>query len=132
MRRRQFLACSTAGVLAGFAGCNGGGRGEETPEPDEPLARVAESELIRESEGTEEERVYVAGVVERLQDVELTYLEVRVEFLSADDEVLDSTVEHLDDVTEGDSWGFRVEFPGVGEAAARVVSHEATVVETLI
>lgn len=109
-----------------LAGCSDATSDDD---PDtEPPARVVESRLVREHTGTDEETVTVEGVVERTRDVEITYLEVRVVFYSADDERLDTTVEHLDDVTEGDRWEFSVEYAGIGEAAARVADHEAEVV----
>ncbi|MWV65809.1 hypothetical protein GRS48_13405 [Halorubrum sp. JWXQ-INN 858] len=140
MRRRRFLAGAGLVVSSVLAGCNGTETdddpgssdtddGDDGDDEDEPLARVVESELVREREGTDEERVAVEGVVERVREEEITYLEVRVEFLGEEGEVLDSTVEHLDDVTEGDRWPFTVAFSGVGEAAARVTDHSATVVE---
>jgi len=118
-------------ALAGCAGTGDAPDDADADDPDEegPPARVVESDLVREHEGTDEETVAVEGIVERTRDEEIAYLEVRVEFLSADDEVLDSTVEQVGDVTEGDRWPFVVEYLGVGEAAARVTDHTATVVE---
>lgn len=147
MRRRRFLAGTVPVATSGLAGCIGedfddgadpdDDTGTDTPDADGgtdteaegPPARVVESELVRENQGTEEESVAVEGVVERTRDEEITYLEVRVEFLDEEEEVLASTIEHLDDVTEGDRWEFVVEFPGVGEAAARVADHSASIVE---
>lgn len=129
MRRRHLLSVAGA-VAVAVAGCSGDpiGPDDDADDVDEPPARVVESELVRAHEGTDEETVTVEGVVERTRDVEITYLEVRVEFYAEGEQLLDSTVEHLDDVTEGDRWPFSVVFSGVGEAAARVVDHRAEVV----
>jgi len=51
-----------------------------------------------------------------------------VRFYDADGEQLDSTIEQVSDVTEGDRWEFRVVFPDVGERAALVTDHDAEVV----
>ncbi|GAB7089860.1 hypothetical protein JCM18237_01310 [Halorubrum luteum] len=132
MRRRTLLSLAGTAAAASLAGCSdvpvGPGADDAADDP-EPPARVVESELVREHAGTDEETVVVEGVVERTRDVEITYLEIRVEFYAAGGELLDSTVEHLEDVTEGDRWPFTVEFPRVGEAAARVADHDADVVE---
>lgn len=125
MRRRRLLAVVAAGSAA-TVGCT-------DPVSDdgldaEPPARVVESRLVRDRVGTDEETVAVEGVVERTTDEEITYLEVRVTFYSADDERLDTTVSHLEDVTEGDRWEFVVEYARVGDAAARVADHDAEVV----
>ncbi|WP_418282197.1 FxLYD domain-containing protein [Halorubrum sp. DTA98] len=132
MRRRRLL--STAGTIAStaLAGCSAPVLGpddeDDTRDDDGPPARVVESELVREHVGTDEETVAVEGIVERTRDEAITYLEVRVEFYGDDEEVLDTTVEHLDDVTEGDRWPFTVVFSGVGEAAARVTDYDVEVV----
>jgi len=124
MRRRRLLAALAIAPALATAGCSDDS-GEEILEP---RARVVESELVREHEGTDEESVAVVGVVERTGDREVTYLEVRVRFYDADGEQLDSTIEQVSDVTEGDRWEFRVVFPDVGEQAALVAEHEAEVV----
>jgi len=124
MRRRRFLAAVAVAPAVATAGCS------DDPGEDilEPRARVVESELVREHEGTDEETVAVEGVIERIDDREVTYLEVRVRFYDSDGEQLDSTIEQVDDITEGDRWEFRVVFPDVGERAALVVDHDAEVV----
>lgn len=124
MRRRRLLAAIAVAPAVTTAGCSGDS-GEEILEP---RARVVESELVRDHEGTDDESVAVVGVVERTGDREVTYLEVRVRFYDADGEQLDSTIEQVSDVTEGDRWEFRVVFPDVGERAALVADHEAEVV----
>ncbi|MES3160187.1 MAG: FxLYD domain-containing protein [Halorubrum sp.] len=125
MHRRRLLAAVTA-VLSPVvvAGCSDG----PAEELVDPPARVAESELVREHAGTPDETVAAEGTVERTQDVEITYLEVRVEFYDGDGDVADSTVEQVDGIDAGDRWPFRVVFPHVGERAAAVVDHDAVVV----
>lgn len=124
MRRRRLLAAIAVAPVLATAGCS------DDADEDilEPRARVVESELVREREGTDEESVSVVGVIERTGDREITYLEVRVRFYDADGEQLDSTIEQVSDVTEGDRWEFTVEFPDVGERAALVADHDAEVV----
>lgn len=124
MRRRRLLVATAAISSLATAGCS------DDPDEEilEPRARVVESELVREHEGTDEETVAVEGVVERTSDEPITYLEVRVRFLDADGEVLDNTIEQVPDVSEGDRWEFTVVFPDVGERAALVADHEAEVV----
>lgn len=124
MRRRRLLAAVAVASSLATAGCSD----DSDEEILEPRARVARSELVREHEGTDDERVAVEGVVERTSDEEITYLEVRVRFFDADDELLDTTIEQVPDVTEGDRWEFTVVFPDVGERAALVDDHEAEVV----
>ncbi|RAW46533.1 hypothetical protein DQW50_02930 [Halorubrum sp. 48-1-W] len=125
MRRRRLLVATAAVSPLATAGCS------DDPDEEilEPRARVVESELVREHEGTDEETVAVEGVVERTSDEPITYLEVRVRFLDADGEVLDNTIEQVPDVSEGDRWEFTVVFPDVGERAALVADHEAEVVK---
>lgn len=124
MRRRRLLATFSVAPALATAGCSD----DQDRDILEPRARVVESELVREHEGTDEETVAVVGVIERIDDKEVTYLEVRVRFYDADGEQLDSTIEQVDDVTEGDRWEFRVVFPDVGEQAALVVDHDAEVI----
>lgn len=124
MRRRRLLAATAAASSLATAGCSD----DSDEDILEPRARVVESELVREHEGTDEESVAVEGVIERTSDEEITYLEVRVRFLDADGEVLDNTIEQVSDVSEGDRWEFTVVFPDVGERAALVADHEAEVV----
>ncbi|MDZ5811038.1 FxLYD domain-containing protein [Halorubrum sp. AD140] len=125
MRRRRLLAGLAAASTLATAGC-----GDDSDEEIlEPPAEVVSSELVREHEGTEDESVTVEGVIERTSDEEITYLEVRVRFLDAEGEVLDTTIEQVSDVDDGDRWEFSVDFPDVGERAALVADHEAEVVE---
>lgn len=124
MRRRRLLAAVAVATSVATAGCSD----ESDEEILEPRARVVRSELVREHEGTDDERVVVEGVIERTSDEEITYLEVRVRFFDADDELLDTTIEQVPDVDDGDRWEFTVVFPDVGERAALVDDHEAEVV----
>ncbi|MBP1923180.1 hypothetical protein J2751_002219 [Halorubrum alkaliphilum] len=128
MRRRSLLAAVAATLPPVVtAGCSDDPGGEFA----DPPARVAESELVREHVGSDEETVAVEGTIERTRDVEISYLEVRVEFHGDEETLLDSTVEQVEGVDEGDSWPFRVTFPHVGEPAADVVAHDAEVVQNL-
>lgn len=124
MQRRRLLAAFAVAPALATAGCSDDPGGDIL----EPRARVVESELVREHEGTDEESVVVKGVIERTDDREIAYLEVRVRFYDAEGEQLDSTIEQVSDVTEGDRWEFTVAFPDTGERAALVVDHDAEIV----
>lgn len=126
MRRRRLIATAPAALtLAAVAGCSD----DPTEEFPEPPARVVESELIREDAGTPDETVAVEGRIERTRDESISYLEVRAAFYDADAELLDSTIEQVENVQAGgDSWPFRVVYPHHGEPAADVVDHDASVV----
>lgn len=124
MRRRRLLAAVAVATSVATTGCGD----DSDDELLEPRARVVSSELVREHEGTDDESVAVEGVVERTSDEEITYLEVRVRFFDADDELLDTTIEQVSDIDDGDRWEFSVMFPDVGERAALVDDHEAEVV----
>lgn len=124
MRRRRLLAAVAVATSVATAGCSD----DSDDELLEPRARVVSSELVREHEGTEDESVAVEGVIERTSDEEITYLEVRVRFFDADGEPLDTTIEQVPDIDDGDRWEFAVVFPEVGERAALVADHEAEVV----
>ncbi|MFO8114543.1 MAG: FxLYD domain-containing protein [Halorubrum sp.] len=124
MRRRRLLAAVAGATSVATAGCSD----DSDEEILEPRAEVVSSELVREHEGTDDESVAVEGVIERTSDEEITYLEVRVRFFDADDELLDTTIEQVSDIDDGDRWEFSVMFPDVGERAALVDDHEAEVV----
>lgn len=135
MNRRPLLVGLTIVVTGGLAGCS------DTPErpvgdatnndDDESAVVIAESRLLREAEGTEDERVWVEGIGKNVGERELSYVELRARFFDADDEQLDSTVEHIDDVTTSSRWPFEIEFPGIGEQAAQVTEYEIDVITTL-
>ncbi len=136
MNRRSLLVGIAALATAGSAGCLDapvGPVGNETEdEPDDdPVVVVTESTLLREHEGADDERVWVEGIAENVSDRELSYVELRARFFDDDDEQLDSTVENIDDVTASNRWPFEIEFPGIGEQAARVADYEIDVITTL-
>ncbi len=128
MRRRGFLAGTVAVAASALAGGNDAAE-DPNDEDADPPARIVESRLVREEEGTEEETVRVEGVIERTRDAELTYLEVRASFYGEDGEVLDTTVEQVTSIDDGDRWEFVVEYPGIGEAAARIVDHDVAIAD---
>ncbi|MEY7850696.1 FxLYD domain-containing protein [Natrarchaeobius sp. A-rgal3] len=122
MHRRGFLSLSLAVAVSGcleFVEDNG----EEITEPAD--VEIAWSDLVRDNPGTEDERVYVWGVVRNVGDRTLNYLEIRATFFDGEGEQLESVIENVDeDVTSGEEWPFEVEFPRFGEEAADVDSYE--------
>lgn len=115
MRRRAFLAVT---VVVGSGCLDGIDDDEPTVDPDDIV--IVEDGLGREDPGTEDERVYVYGIVRNEGDRELNYLEVEATFLDSDGETLDTVIEHVEDVTSGEEWAFEVEYPRFGEDAALV------------
>ncbi|RQG93401.1 FxLYD domain-containing protein [Natrarchaeobius chitinivorans] len=120
MHRRAFLSLA---IL--FPGCLEyiDGNGEEITEPGD--VEVIWSDLLRDDPGTEDERVYVWGVVRNVGERTLNYVEIRATFYDEEGEELESVIENVDeDVTSGEEWSFEVEFPDFGERAAAVATYE--------
>lgn len=127
MDRRAFLVAA-----AFFPGCLGIFREEERDELREPEdVVVVWDTLIRDDPGTDDERVYVWGVVRNEGDRELSYVEVRATFLDGEGEEIDHVIEHVADVTSGAEWGFEIEFQDFGEEAAAVEGYELEVLTSL-
>ncbi|MCL9815556.1 FxLYD domain-containing protein [Natronocalculus amylovorans] len=132
MRRRQVLVGTALSLSGASAGCLSRDRPLGLPgEEEEPLVEIIEDRLVRENPGTEEEAVRVEGIAENVSDRQLTYVEIQARFFDEDDELLDSTVEHINDVTAGRRWEFEIEFPRTGDAAERVVGYELEVVTNI-
>jgi hypothetical protein len=140
MRRRDLLASTLA--ACGLAGCIGDHEplpGEpsepddsEVPEePEEPEegehVEIIESVLVRENVDTDEEMVSVGGVVAPIEDVAVSYVEIRASFYDGEGELLDTTIEQIDIDEETDRWPFEVTYPQVGEQAAEVDEYELEV-----
>ncbi|WP_254767719.1 FxLYD domain-containing protein [Salinilacihabitans rarus] len=119
MNRRAFLALAVtfSGCLEPFRG-----NGDEIREPED--LEIVWSDLVRDDPGTEEERVYVWGIVRNQSDRELSYVEIRATFLDGEGEELDTVIENVEDVTSGEEWEFEIEFPDFGERAAEVADYE--------
>ncbi len=128
MYRRNVLVAG-ATVLVSLAGCTDP-FGNENDGPEEHVV-IQSSILVRSDAGTEEESVAVVGVAEKVSDRELSFVEIRARFFDEDEELLDSTVEVIDDVTEGTRWEFEIEFRHYGEQAAKVADYELDVVTSL-
>ncbi len=122
MDRRRFLAL---GALAPLAGCLGyfEDNGEEITEPGD--VEIVWDDLLRDNPGTENERVHVWGIVRKVGDRELSYIEIRATFFDAEGEKLETVIENVEaDVSSGEEWPFDVEFPHFGERAAGVDTYE--------
>ena len=134
VRRRSVLsgtATLLVGALSGCIGGTGNGPVDDLPEEDERV-RIIEHQLVREEEGTEEETVVVRGVAEVIdEEDEVDYVEIRARFYDEEGELLDSTVENVEDVTQETSWEFEIVFPHFGEDAAKVSDYDVTVVTTI-
>ncbi|WP_331236196.1 FxLYD domain-containing protein [Natronorarus salvus] len=133
MHRRRLLAAGSATLLTAVTGCLGNfGPTDGPAEPDpEERVRIVESELVREGQGTDEETVAVEGVAQIIGDEEIRYVEVRAEFYDAEDDLLDTTVERIEDVTERRRWEFRIEYPHYGDEAAEVRGYSVDVATSL-
>ena len=121
MKRRAFLAVAvlTPGCLDYF---EENGDEIELTEPENLV--IVYDELVRDDPGTEDERVYVWGVVRNEGEREVSYVEIRATFFDEEGEELDTVIENVQDVTSGEDWEFEIEFPDFGERAARVVDYE--------
>ncbi|WP_265110469.1 FxLYD domain-containing protein [Halosolutus halophilus] len=122
MERRRFLGLAAlfplTGCLSYFEE-----NGEEITEPGD--VEIVWDDLVRDNPGTEDERVYVWGVVRNVGERELSYIEIRATFLDAEGEELETVIENVEgDVSSGEEWPFDVEYPHFGEAAAEVESYE--------
>ena len=120
MDRRSVLVVGVgtlAGCLSPFEG-----DGDGITEPAD--LEVIHDELGRENVGTDEERVFVIGVLENVGDRELSYVEIRATFLDEDGEDLETVIENVEDVTSGEQWHFEIEYPHFGERAAEVDDYE--------
>lgn len=127
MKRRAFLA-----LLVPLTGCLGYLEGDDRDEITDPESVVVVwDDLVRDNPGTEEERVYVWGVVRNERDRRLNYVEIEATFLDEEGEELDRVIENVEDVTSGEEWEFQVEFPRYGEEARRVDSYELEVVTSV-
>lgn len=138
MYRRQLLSVVGVAATASVAGCNGaegpenGTPTEEDDEENEERAlRIVDHELVREADGTEEETVAIEGAVAIVGDAEPSYIEVQGRFYDEEEELLDSTIERIEEIAETGPMSFRIEFPHVGERAAAVNGYDVQIATTL-
>ncbi len=120
MYRRGLL--STVAFGSALAGCpdpepTNGTPPEEETSPDERV-EIADHRLARREEGTDEETVVIEGSV-RIFEEGLEHVELRGQFFDADDELLDTTFERLQELDVGIEH-FEIQYPDVGPAAAAV------------
>lgn len=122
MYRRAFLGVA---ALLPVSGCLEyvTDNGDDITEPAD--VEIVWDDLVRDDPGTDEERVYVWGVVRNAGDRTLSYIEIRATFFDEEGEELESVIENVqEDVTSGEEWPFDVEFPHFGERAAEVETYE--------
>ena len=126
MYRRGFL--STLAVAAPLAGCSGpeptNGTDSEAEEPDE-RAMIVEHELVREEIGTDEETVRIEGTV-RIEAEGLQHVELQGQFFDAEEELLDTTFERLQELTVG-TQSFEIQYPEIGPMAEVVDGYEVSI-----
>lgn len=141
MQRRQFIvttAITTTGLLAGCTssennGDTASGGNDSSGDGDsgdggesEKDIEIVEHELVRENEGEASESVSVQGIVKNVSGDSLSYVEVEAKFYDDSDTLLDSFMDNVNDLGDGEEWQFSVDYPGMGEDARAVASYEIT------
>lgn len=102
---------------------------EETPEnpPPEGSLTILEHQMVRTDEGTEWETLSVDGRARNDSDQQFGYAEIRVWFYDADETLLDSMIDNVNDLDPGREWQFSVPFLGWGEEAQAVDNYDIAV-----
>lgn len=127
--RRNYLA--VAGVAVASAGCLDRLSEEPDDEDEEPADVVLfDHQLVREAEGSDDELAAVVGSGAVVGDRELSLVEIRAEFFDDEGDLLGSTVEVVEDVSES-PWTYRIEFAHRGERAAAIAAYGLEVVTAL-
>lgn len=147
MERRRYLA--TAGTTASallLAGCtddsgdfeegggsNGGSNADssddETSSEDSSSGgssndiELLSHEMVREDEGGMAESVSVEGEAENVSGGELSYAQIEVKFYEGDT-LAESFLDNINGWSAGETWGFEVQYPGIGEDAAAITDYE--------
>ena len=151
LNRRRYLA--TAGATASallLAGCtddsgdfeegggsNGGSSGDNSDDSsdDETSSEDSSSggssqdiellshEMVREDEGGMAESVSVEGEAENVSGGELSYAQIEVKFYEGDT-LAESFLDNINGWSAGETWGFEVQYPGIGEDAAAITDYE--------
>lgn len=129
MRRRQLVLGLPLLVGTSAAGC----LTPSEPDPDEepPDVELLNHELVREERDTEEEVVAIVGEVRIRPNADVRYIELRAVFYDDEEDVLDSTVQNVEEIDERPEIPFRIEFPFVGERARAVIDYEVAI-ETVL
>lgn len=123
MYRRELLCVGLSGAVAG---CNWRpGNGQQTEETPRHRVDLREHSLIRRNVGTEDERALIRGFV-RIFVSDLQYIELRAEFYDEHDEVLDTTLERIQELEEG-TQEFTIEYARIGEAAQEVEDYDIAI-----
>ena len=147
LNRRRYLA--TAGTTASallLAGCtddsgdfeegggsNGGSNADrsdnETSSEDSSSGgssndiELLSHEMVREDEGGMAESVSVEGEAENVSGGELSYAQIEVKFYEGDT-LAESFLDNINGWSAGETWGFEVQYPGIGEDAAAITDYE--------
>lgn len=142
MNRRTFLTTTTA-IVGGIsiAGCtsdtefedgdggdgnnsgDGGGSNDGGSGSDEKL-KILDHELVREDAGKSYETVEVVGTAENVSGDTLGYAEVKAKFYDANEALLDSSLDNVNDLGAGEKWSFEIMYLAMGEEAAEVASYK--------
>lgn len=135
MQRRGFITATIAtfsGVsLTGCSsdtnyedGNDGGGSNDgDTSDSDKKLD-ILDHELVREDEGSMGESVKVAGMAENVSGGNLGYAEVKAKFYDENEALLESFLDNVNDLGDGEKWSFEIQYPGIGEDAQEVASYK--------
>lgn len=126
MKRRAFLLPAVVALAGCLEGLTSDDEDGDPISPDD--VEITYDELVREDAGTDDERVYVWGVVENEGDREMSLVEIRAIFLDEEREELDRVIENVPDVTTGDTWEFEIEYPEFGESARLVAGYDLEIV----
>jgi hypothetical protein len=138
--RRRFLAtvAATAGTIT-LAGCSEdgsdefeGGDGDSNGNNNDDGSggdgssndiELLSHEMVRDDEGGMAESVSVQGEAENVSGGELDYAQVDVKFYEGDT-LAESFLDNINGWAAGETWGFEVQYPGIGEDAAAITDYE--------
>lgn len=147
LNRRRYLATATATIATlALAGCsedggdfeegNGGGDGNsgdgntdgsnsdgDGSSGSSNDIELLNHEMVRENEGEMSETVMVEGEAENVSGGELSYAEVEAKFYEGDT-LAESFLDNISGWSAGETWGFEVQYPGIGEDAAAITDYE--------
>lgn len=134
MRRRTVLGLVGSSLTAGLAGCgrskaqNVENVGVEAPPHVDAVDLVAH-ELRRSDEETFVERVQVVGKAKNTARIELTGVQLRVQFFDADGTELEEVITDERPIGGTREWLFEVAFDGIGPKAREVADYQIEVVD---
>lgn len=134
MQRRQFVQV-TAAALGGasLAGCSadteyeGGTTTGDGGGGSNKKLTILTHQMLRENVGSASESVKVTGTAENVSGDMLGYAEVKAKFYDENDALLESFLDNVNDLGDGEKWNFEVQYPGIGDDARKVASYKVGV-----